>query len=135
MRFISLNLAALSLALLGAAATVGAETPAGAEAAAGDAEAGKKVFIKCQACHAVEEGVSKIGPSLHGVIGRKAGTLADYPGYSEQMKTSGVVWNKDTIAEFVKNPRTFVQNTRMLFVGLRNDQEIANLIAYLETIR
>lgn len=140
MRFISLNLAALSLVLLGAVAIAGAETPAGTEtpgksggAAAGDAEAGKKVFIKCQACHAVEEGVSKIGPSLHGVIGRKAGTLTSYPGYSDQMKASGVVWNENTIAEFVKNPRTFIKSTRMIFVGLKNDREIANLIAYLKT--
>lgn len=163
MRSTLLNVTALSLMLFGAVATVNAETPAdaaagakanveagdkagveaGAEAKAdaaagamaGDAEAGKRAFIKCGVCHAVEKDVSKIGPSLHGVIGRKAGTLASYPNYSDQLKASGVVWDEKTIAEFVKNPRTFIKNTRMLFIGLKDDKEIANLLAYLNTVK
>ena len=150
MRSITSSVAvALSFALFGAVATVNAETAANAAtaanaqtaagaaagAAAGDAEAGGKTFIKCGVCHAVEKDVSKIGPSLYGVVGRKAGTLASYPNYSDQMKASGVVWDENTIAEFVKNPRTFIKNTRMLFIGLKNDQEIANLVAYLKSIK
>ena len=164
MRSITSSVAvALSFALFGAVATVNAETAANAAtaanaetaanaatavnaetaanaataagAAAGNAEAGGKTFIKCGVCHAVEKDVSKIGPSLYGVIGRKAGTLASYPNYSDQMKASGVVWDENTIAEFVKNPRTFIKNTRMLFIGLKNDQEIANLVAYLRSIK
>ncbi len=158
MRSITSSVAvALSFALFGAVATVNAETAANAAtaanaetaanaakaanaqtaagAAAGNAEAGGKTFIKCGVCHAVEKDVSKIGPSLYGVVGRKAGTLESYPNYSDQMKASGVVWDENTIAEFVKNPRTFIKNTRMLFIGLKNDQEIANLVAYLKSIK
>ncbi len=116
-----------------AKADAAADSTAGAMA--GDAEAGKRVFIKCGVCHAVEKDVSKIGPSLHGVMGRKAGTLASYPNYSDQLKASGVVWDEKAIIEFVKNPRTFIKNTRMLFIGLKDDKEIANLLAYLNTVK
>ncbi len=105
------------------------------EAAAADVEAGKKTFIKCQVCHAVEKDVSRIGPSLHGVFGRKAGTLASFPNYSDQIKASGIVWDEKTITEFVKNPRSFIPNTRMLFLGLKNDAEISNLLVYLKSVQ
>lgn len=108
---------------------------AGAAAPAGDAAAGAKVFIKCKACHAAEKGVNKIGPSLHAVLGRKAGTLEGYPGYSDSMKSSGIVWSPETIGEFLKNPRTYIKNTKMLFIGLRNDKEIADLLAYLASLK
>ncbi len=104
------------------------------QVAAADIEAGKKAFIKCQVCHSAEKDVSKIGPSLHGVFGRKAGTLASFPGYSDQMKASGVVWDEKTIVELIKNPRVFIPGTKMLFLGLKSDAEIANLLAYLKSV-
>ncbi len=102
---------------------------------AADVEAGKKAFVKCQACHTVEKDVNRIGPSLYGIFGRKAGTLVSYPNYSEQMKASGVVWDEEAIGTLVKNPRTFIPKTKMLFVGLKDDAEIANLLAYLKSVQ
>ena len=129
----------VSLMLLGAGAMASADAAEEAEAAlpamAGDAEAGGKIFVKCRVCHAVEKDVSKIGPSLYGVFGRKAGTLASYTNYSDQMKASGVLWNEQSISEFIKSPRTYIKNTRMLFVGLRDEQDIANLLAHLKSIQ
>lgn len=150
MRSTLLTLAAASwLALFGAVAAANAETAEKAaakvegqaagqtagKAPAGDAAAGATTFIKCKVCHTVEKDVSKIGPSLHGIFGRKAGTLASFTNYSDPMKNSGVVWDEKSIAEFVKNPRTFIKNTRMLFIGLKDDQEIANLLAYLKSVK
>ena len=124
---------AASLALSGVA--VGPAFAAGdAEALAGDAEAGKKVFVKCQVCHSLEKDVPKVGPSLYGVFGRKAGTLASYPLYTDAMKESGVVWNEDTIRELVKAPRTYVKGTRMIFLGLKDEKEIADMLAYLKSV-
>jgi len=106
---------------------------AAAPAQAGDAEAGKTVFIKCGVCHTLEKDVSKVGPSLHGVFGRKAGTLASYALYTDAMKNSGVVWDDDTIRQLVKQPRTFIEGTRMIFLGLKDDKQIDDLLAYLKT--
>ena len=116
------------------AAETGQTGTAGATGAA-DLEAGKKAFIKCQVCHSVEKDVSKIGPSLHGVFGRKAGTLASFPGYSDPMKASGITWDEKTIAEFLKNPRTYIPKTKMLFIGTKDDAEISNLLAYLKSVQ
>ncbi len=106
---------------------------AAAPAQAGDAEAGKTVFIKCGVCHTLEKDVSKVGPSLHGVFGRKAGTLSSYALYTDAMKNSGVVWDDDTIRQLVKQPRTFIEGTRMIFLGLKDDKQIDDLLAYLKT--
>ncbi len=100
---------------------------------AADAEAGKKVFVKCQVCHTLEQDVSKVGPSLYGVFGRKSGTLASYALYTDAMKNADVVWSEDTIRQLVKEPRTFIKGTRMIFLGLKNDREIDDLLAYLKT--
>ena len=98
---------------------------------AGDAASGEKVFVKCKACHDVAPDVSKIGPSLYGVIGRTAGTLASYAGYSEAMKSSGLVWDEATLKEFLKAPLTNLKGTKMAFIGLKNEQELDDVIAYM----
>jgi cytochrome c len=101
-------------------------------ALAGDPKAGATVFRKCQACHAVGEGArNKVGPELNGVFGRTAGSLPDYK-YSEAMKTSGIVWNHEIFAEYIKNPRTMVPGTIMAFAGLKKEKEIEDVIAYLD---
>ena len=96
---------------------------------------GKKIFVKCGVCHSLEKDVSKVGPSLHSVIGRKAGTLPSFKLYSQAMKDSGVEWNEKTIAEFLRQPRSFIKGTRMIFIGLKDDKAISDLIAYLKSVK
>lgn len=107
---------------------------AGAAFAGGDAAAGEKVFRKCKACHSTEAGKNKIGPSLHGVIGRKAGTEEGYK-YSSAMANSGLVWNEETLDKYLEKPRDVVPGTKMTFAGLRKEQDRQDVIAYLETLK
>lgn len=99
-----------------------------------DAAAGEKVFAKCRACHIVDTDKNKIGPSLMGVIGRTAGTHEGYK-YSRAMVEAGengTVWDEATIAEYLHNPKTFIKGNKMAFVGLKSDEDVANVIAYLK---
>lgn len=112
-----------------------ATAPAIGPAAAQDAAAGQRVFNQCRACHNVEQGGRNgVGPNLHGLFGRTAGTASGFR-YSAPMKASGeggLVWNAETLAPYVRNPREVVAGGSMAFAGLRNDQQIADLIAYLQ---
>ncbi len=99
--------------------------------AQGDAENGGKVFNQCKACHAVDEAKNKIGPHLVGIFGRPAGSVEDFK-YSEAMKESGITWNEETIAAFLADPRGYIKGNRMAFVGLKKEEDIADLIAYLK---
>jgi cytochrome c len=102
------------------------------QARAQDASAGEQVFKKCLPCHAVGEGAkNKIGPELNGLDGRKAGTAPDYT-YSAAMKSSGIVWNEQTFAEYIKNPRAKVSRTKMIFSGIKDDKDVASLWAFLK---
>ncbi len=99
--------------------------------AAADAEAGKVVFNRCKICHAIEAGkLSPVGPNLHGIFGRKAGTFDNFA-YSQAMRDAGVVWTDDTLAKYLHDPRKFVPGNRMAFPGIKDDTEIADLLAYL----
>ena len=71
-----------------------------------------------------------VGPNLHGIFGRKAGTADDFA-YSEAMKKSGIVWDDDTLAKYLRNPREFIPGNRMAFPGIKDDKQIADLLAYL----
>jgi len=97
----------------------------------GDAEAGAKVFKKCKACHTLEEGKKKVGPSLHGVIGRAAGTSEGFK-YSKAMSESGLTWDDATLAKFLAKPKDLVAKTKMSFAGLKKEDDIENVIAYLK---
>lgn len=97
----------------------------------GDPAAGQKVFNKCRACHVVDAQTNRVGPYLQGVFGRTAGTVEGFT-YSPAMKDSGVVWDEETIAEYVADPKGYIPGNRMAFPGLRSDEEVTNLLAYLK---
>lgn len=100
-------------------------------ASAGDPAAGAIVFKKCAVCHAIGPGaVNKVGPELNGVVGRPAGSVPDY-NYSQANKGSGIVWDEAILTEYLADPRGVVPGTKMTFAGLRNETDIANVIAYL----
>jgi cytochrome c len=101
--------------------------------AAGDAAAGKKVFNKCKTCHEADQAKNKVGPNLVGLFGRKAGGVADFK-YSDAMKNSNIVWSETTVAEYVKQPKEYIPGNKMVFPGLKSDQEVADLIAYLKEV-
>src|SRR5579863_8581816 len=94
--------------------------------------AGEAVFKKnCAICHTVEAGKNKIGPSLAGIVGRKAGSVAGYT-YSDANKNSGVNWDEATLDTYLTDPRKFVPNTKMIFAGLKNPDDRKALIEYLK---
>lgn len=102
----------------------------GAALADGDSGKGKKVFNKCKACHALEAGKNKIGPSLAGIIGRPAGSAEGFK-YSDAMMNSGITWTVENIDAYLANPKGFVPKNKMVFVGLKKEADRQNLIAYL----
>jgi len=103
-------------------------------AKAQDAAAGQRVFNQCRACHVIDAGVrSTVGPNLHGVFGRRAGTLEGFR-YSANMKEKGeggLVWSEETLRPYITNPKQVVPAGSMSFPGLRNEQQVNDLIAYL----
>lgn len=112
-------------------ALVAAVSAGGADAA--DAEKGAVVFKKCQACHRVgPEAKNLVGPILNGIVGRKAGTIEGYK-YSDANKNSGITFDEATLATYLKSPKDMIPGTKMAFVGLKKDEDIADVIAYLKT--
>lgn len=103
----------------------------GSAQAGGDAAAGEKVFKKCKACHAIEAGKNKVGPSLAGVFGQKAGSADGYK-YSDVMANSGIVWTEETLDQYLADPKTFMPGNKMTFTGLKKEADRANVIAYLQ---
>ncbi len=97
----------------------------------GDAAKGKKVFNKCKACHSLEAGKNKVGPSLAGIFGRAAGTAEGYK-YSDAMKDSGITWDEDSLDEFVAKPKKMIPKTKMTFGGVKKEDDREDLIAYLK---
>jgi len=100
----------------------------------GDAAAGETVFKKCAVCHVADTDKNKVGPSLNHLFGRTAGTHPDFA-YSPAMKaagTAGLVWDENSLRDYLHNPKLKVKGTKMVFVGLKDDGEILNLIAYLK---
>lgn len=115
---------------LGVAAALGA----GSARAEGDAAAGKTVYNKCAACHAITPGTNKIGPSMHGVVGRKAASAPGYS-YSPAMKAHDVSWTPAELDKYLAAPREVVKGTKMIFAGLKTEKERQDVIAYLETLK
>lgn len=97
-----------------------------------DATAGEKTFLVCRACHQIGPNAKNaVGPVLNGVIGRKAGTYPDFQ-YSDANKNSGIVWTPDELDKYLTSPQTVVPHTKMIFPGLKDEQQRKNVIAYLE---
>jgi cytochrome c len=101
-------------------------------AGAGDPAAGERVFRQCQACHVLDAEQNRVGPHLVGIIGREAGAVDGF-NYSPQMANSGIVWDEETIAAYLANPRDYIPGNRMVFAGLRQEQQIADIIAYIKS--
>ncbi|MCI0431258.1 MAG: cytochrome c family protein [Rhodospirillales bacterium] len=99
--------------------------------AAGDAAKGKSAFQACAACHSLEPGKAKVGPSLHGILGRKAGSLAGF-NYSPAMKQADVVWSEETLDRYLASPKEFIPGNRMPFPGIKDGGKRQDLLAYLK---
>jgi cytochrome c len=117
-------LAALSLAAM-------MSTAATFAASAQDAAAGEKSFNKCRACHQVgETAKNTVGPELNGLFGRKSGSVTGY-NYSEANKNSGITWDDAVFADYIKDPKAKIPGTKMAFAGIKNEQEVKDLSAFL----
>lgn len=102
--------------------------------AAGDPEKGQKVFNVCKTCHTLEPGAkATVGPNLHGVFGRKAGTAEGYK-YSDAMVKSGIAWDEANLTKYLLDPKGAVPGNKMAFVGVKKDQDRDDLIAYLKQV-
>jgi len=121
MRFKVILAVGAALAMLGAADL----------AQAGDAKKGEKVFRKCKACHTLEAGKHKVGPSLAGVIGREAGQAEGFK-YSSAMQESGITWTEENLDKYLEKPKKFVKGTRMAFAGLKKKSQRDDVIAYIK---
>jgi cytochrome c len=115
-----------ALALFGLAAAPTAQ--------AQDVAAGQRVFNQCRACHVIENnGRNGVGPNLHGVVGRRAGAIQGFR-YSANMRTlaeGGLTWDEATLRRYLTNPKDVVPQGSMAFAGIRNEQQLNDLVAYL----
>ncbi|WP_343654027.1 cytochrome c family protein [Herbaspirillum sp.] len=103
--------------------------------AAGDPVAGRAAFAKCASCHAVGPSArAGFGPQLSNVIGRKAGSTADFK-YSPAMAGAGFVWTEDKLRAFLKAPSEVVPGNKMRFWGIGSDRQIDDILAYLRSVR
>jgi cytochrome c len=118
-----------------ALATLGLSLAVPLAATAQDAAAGQRVFNQCRACHSIEVGGRNgVGPNLAGILGRKAG-LAEGFRYSPALREKaegGLTWDEETLRAYIQNPRAVIPGGSMTYPGLRNDQQLNDLIAYLK---
>ncbi|MEN3791657.1 cytochrome c family protein [Fulvimarina sp. MAC3] len=118
------------------AASAGLALALGAPAQAQDAEAGANIFKRCQACHKVGEGAKNgIGPELNGVMGEKPGVVEGYKFSSafEKWAADKEEWTPELMTTWLSDPRGTVKGTKMAFAGLKKQEDIDNVIAYLKT--
>jgi cytochrome c len=108
-----------------------AATTVASGALAQDADAGKSSYNKCKACHDLGEGAkNKVGPVLNGLDGRKSGAVEGYS-YSDANKNSGITWNKEVFLEYIKDPKAKIPGTKMVFAGIKSENEANALWAYI----
>ena len=96
--------------------------------------AGRAAFATCAVCHSAEKGRIIVGPPLYGVVGRKAGSVADYT-YSPANKNSGITWTPEKLFQYLQGPQRVVPGTKMAFSGIPDAQKRADVIAYLATLK
>lgn len=108
-------------------------TEASEVAATGGAAAGEAVFRRCASCHSIEPGENRVGPSLHGVVEREIGSVSGFR-YSDANQAFEGDWTEDILNTYLENPRSFMPGTSMAFAGIPNEQDRADLIAYLATL-
>lgn len=126
-----MNLLRLSAFCLGLTFVGLAQAQDAAPVGPGDRAAGEDVFIKCSGCHQVGAGAqNSIGPDLNGIVGRASGTVAGYA-YSDALKSATIHWTHDELAAFTINAKAVVPGTKMSFAGLKRQQDVEDLIAYL----
>lgn len=114
------------------AAALGVAVAASGSAAAADVAAGEKVFKKCKACHTIEAGgKNKIGPNLAGIFGRQAALVEGYK-YSKALRRSEITWDDTNMTEWLAGPKKMLKGNKMAFPGLRNEEDIVNVIAYMK---
>ena len=99
--------------------------------AAGDAAHGKDLFQRCATCHSLAAGQNGVGPTLHGIVGSKAGAVPGY-NFSKAMASSGIVWNEATLRKYLTDPEAFVPGTKMRAGAVDDSHALDDLIAYLE---
>jgi cytochrome c len=123
----------ITMAVAAAAIAAG---PAAAQS--GDAAAGQRVFNQCRACHTPDQGGRNgVGPNLWGVVGRAAGSIEGFR-YSANMRelaAGGLVWNDDRLRAYITNPKAVVPQGSMSYPGLRNETQLNDLVAYLNTLK
>jgi cytochrome c len=119
------------IAALLVAATAALALPMTAQAQDADAAKGKQIFTRCQACHSIEAGTNKVGPSLHGLVGRPSGSIEGF-NYSDAMKNSHLTWDEATLDKYLAGPKQVVPGTKMIFPGLPKEEDRLNVIAYLK---
>jgi cytochrome c len=124
----------LAIAGLGLGLTLAVAAMARA-AQAQDVAAGEQSFKKCQICHRIGEGAKNFaGPELNGLEGRKTGSAPAFS-YSDANKNSGLIWSEQTFSEYIKDPRAKIPGTKMVFAGVKNENEIKSLWAYLSSFK
>ncbi len=101
-------------------------------ASAQDAAAGERIFAQCRTCHQIgETAKNAIGPNLNGLFGRKAGSVEGYS-YSNAYKALDKTWSEENFTVYIKDPRGVTPGTKMVYAGLKDETQIANLVAFLK---
>jgi cytochrome c len=122
--------AATYVIMLASAGTLSVPLTANAES---DAAAGEKMFVHCAPCHSTKPGENKLGPSLAGVVGRKAGTEPGFS-YSSALKGQDITWDEASLNEWLQGPGKFVKGTKMIY-SVPDEKDRQDVIAYLKTLK